>query len=139
MKTAYLYCDGGARGNPGPAGAAAVFFDIHHHPLGEIKEFLGRTTNNVAEYQGILLGLKLARSHGIQVLKVRLDSELIVEQIKGHYRVRHPGLRPLWEEVRMLLKTFSQWEVVHIPRSENSAADRLVNLAIDQGVGRTVR
>lgn len=133
MSGGYLYCDGGARGNPGPAGAGAVLLDAQRQLLAEAKKYLGDTTNNVAEYQGLLIGLALARKHNIRSLKIRLDSELIVRQVNGQYKVRHPGLRPLWEKTQQQLQQFSEWEITHIPRHENAKADKLVNLAINQG------
>jgi ribonuclease HI len=129
---AKLFCDGGARGNPGPAGAAAILYDTQGNELGHCARFLGNATNNIAEYQGLLQGLDLAKKKGIQQLFIQLDSELIVKQIKREYKVRHPGLLPLWQESCQKLKAFTSWEIKHIPREQNSVADRLVNQAIDE-------
>jgi ribonuclease HI len=126
-----LFCDGGARGNPGPAGAAAILYDPQGRELGSRKAFLGEATNNVAEYQGVLMGLDLAKTLGIRKLQVRLDSELVVRQLRGEYKVKHPGLIPLWEKAKQGLRAFSTWNVEHVPREKNAAADRLVNAAID--------
>ena len=95
-------------------------------------EYLGPTTNNVAEYRGLLLGLDLARRHGLQELVIRLDSELIVRQLTGEYRVKAPELKRLWAEARHRLDGFLRWEVSHVPREENAEADRLVNESIDR-------
>jgi ribonuclease HI len=127
-----LFCDGGARGNPGPAGAAAVLYAADGRVLAQQGEYLGRATNNVAEYHGVLLGLDLARRHHIQDLRLRLDSELVVRQLNGVYRVRHPDLLTLWQEVKQRLQGFAAWRVDHIPRAQNAAADRLVNEVIDR-------
>jgi len=129
-----LFCDGGARGNPGPAGCGAVLYDGEGRMLEQRGEYLGRATNNVAEYRGLLLGLSLARAHGVQSLDVSLDSELIVRQINGQYKVRHPELRTLWDEVMRELRGFASWKVGHVRREQNAVADRLVNEAIDRQV-----
>jgi ribonuclease HI len=130
-----IFCDGGARGNPGPAGAAAVLYDGGGRRLDARGEYLGRATNNVAEYRGLLLGLDLALHHGLQDLTIRLDSELIVRQLTGEYRVKAPELKPLWAEARKRLAHFARWEVAHVPRAENAEADRLVNESIDRHSG----
>ncbi len=131
MKEASLYCDGGARGNPGPAAAGAV---LQHEGklLDEQGRFLGRATNNVAEYQGVLLGLQMAKAHGIETLHIRLDSELIVKQLLGLYKVKHPVLKPLWESVKVSLTHFKAWDIAHVPRAQNKEADRMVNQVLDQ-------
>ncbi len=127
-----LYCDGASRGNPGLAGAGVVLVD----PNGEIalrhREYLGQATNNVAEYRGLLLGLKLARNLGIKKLRVHSDSELLVRQLNGVYRVKQPHLRTLWQEARGALQQFETCEIIHVPRELNREADRLANQAIDQ-------
>ncbi len=127
-----LHADGGARGNPGPAGAGAVLYDPQGRTLARRARYLGRTTNNVAEYQGLILGLETARDLGARSLTVRLDSELIVRQLNGQYRVRTPHLRPLYQKARQLMTDFEAVEVQHVPREQNAEADRLVNQAIDQ-------
>lgn len=130
-ETGVLFCDGGARGNPGPAGAGAVLYDDAGNVLDRRGEYLGRATNNTAEYRGVLLGLELARRHGLREIRLRLDSELVVRQLTGQYRVRHPELLGLWDEVKRQLRAFTVWDVAHIPREQNAAADKLVNEAID--------
>lgn len=130
MKQADLYCDGGARGNPGPAGAGAVLL-IDEQVVDKTGKYLGRATNNSAEYQGLLLGLELARGHQVQNLAIYLDSELIVKQILGTYKVKHAGLLPLWQAVKKELGRFNNWSIKHVPRSMNKLADQMVNQAID--------
>lgn len=127
-----LYCDGASRGNPGLAGAGVVLLD----PEGEVrlqeKAFLGQTTNNVAEYRALLLGLQQARKLGIRKLRIHSDSELLVRQINGVYRVKQPHLLALWREACQELQRFETCEVVHVPREMNRQADRLANQGIDQ-------
>jgi len=131
----YIFCDGGARGNPGPAGAGTIIYNEEGKVLAEDKKYLGKATNNVAEYQGVLLGLKLAKKQGITRVHLRLDSELIVNQLTGRYKVRDLKLRQLWQEVKHELAAFDSWQAKHIPRAENSQADFLVNQAIDKAEG----
>jgi ribonuclease HI len=127
-----VHVDGGARGNPGPAAGAAVLRSDDGELLSMDSELLGVTTNNVAEYRGLLLGLDLARQHGVQELAIRLDSELIVRQLTGEYRVKAPELKVLWAEAQRRLGRFSRWDVAHVPREANAEADRLVNRSIDR-------
>jgi len=131
IKEASLYCDGGARGNPGPAGAGAVLF-VQEKIVDEKGKYLGQGTNNFAEYHGLLLGLDMVFQHQVQLVHIRLDSELIVKQIQGVYKVKHPNLIPLWKQVKQKLGQLSSWDIAHVPRSENKAADAMVNQAIDQ-------
>jgi ribonuclease HI len=132
---AVLWTDGAARGNPGPAGIGAIL----KSPTGEVlfkgSEFLGHTTNNVAEYKAVLLGLAGALAQGIDRIEVRADSELLIKQLKGEYRVKSPGLRPLFEEARRLISRFTSVKLTHIRRELNGEADRLANEGIDR-VGR---
>jgi ribonuclease HI len=132
---AILWTDGAARGNPGPAGIGAIL----KSPSGEVlytgSEFLGHTTNNVAEYKAVLLGLTGALAKGIERIEVRADSELLIKQLKGEYRVKSPGLRPLFEEARRLIARFNSVKLTHIRRELNGEADRLANQGIDR-VGR---
>jgi ribonuclease HI len=127
-----LYCDGASRGNPGQAGAGALLLD----PGGETKvrqgRYLGQTTNNVAEYQALLLGLNLALDRGIRKIQVFADSELLVRQLNGQYRVKAPHLLPLWQAARQALGKFETYKISHVPRDLNQTADRLANEAIDQ-------
>ena len=126
-----LYTDGAARGNPGPAGAGAVILNPAGHVMAKIGKFLGESTNNVAEYTGLILGLKRARAMGIKELDVFSDSELLVKQLAGDYAVKADHLKPLHDEAKQLLAAFSEVDVAHIPREENEAADEMSNRAID--------
>lgn len=126
-----LFTDGAARGNPGPAGAGAVIISPEGHVVAKLGKYLGETTNNVAEYTGLILGLKRAKAMGLRELDVLADSELLVKQLSGEYAVKADHLRPLHEEAQALLKGFDQVEVRHIPREENAAADEMSNKAID--------
>ncbi|WP_257459755.1 ribonuclease HI family protein [Archangium lipolyticum] len=127
-----LFSDGAARGNPGPAGAGAVLMDTEGRVVARLGRFLGIQTNNYAEYMGLLLGLKHARSLGVKELEVLADSELLIRQLQGRYQVKSPTLRPLYEEAAGLLKEFSQVKLVHVPREKNKAADEMSNRAIDE-------
>lgn len=130
------HCDGGSRGNPGPAGYGAVIEDAGGQVLARLSEFLGRQTNNYAEYSGLLAVLKWAEEHGYSRLKVVSDSELIVKQMKGQYKVASPALLPLWEEARGLARKLERFEIGHTLRGGNKEADRLANEAMDRGVGK---
>ncbi len=131
-KRTRLYTDGAARGNPGPAGAGAVIVNPDGHIMAKIGKFLGESTNNVAEYMGLLLGLKRAKAMGIKELEVLSDSELLVKQLAGDYAVKADHLRPLHDEAQSLLKGFAWIQVRHIPREENAQADLMSNRAIDE-------
>ena len=132
---AVLWTDGAARGNPGPAGIGAILKSQSGEVLYTGSEFLGHTTNNVAEYKAVLLGLAGALAQGVHRVEVRADSELLIKQLKGEYRVKSPGLRPLFEEARRLISRFSSVKLTHIRRELNGEADRLANQGIDR-VGR---
>jgi ribonuclease HI len=127
-----LYTDGAARGNPGPAGAGAVILNPDGHVVAKIGKFLGDSTNNVAEYMGLILGLKRAKAMGIKELEVYADSELLVKQLLGEYQVKAEHLRPLHDEAKALLQAFSFIQLRHIPREENAQADAMSNRAIDE-------
>lgn len=127
-----LHTDGGARGNPGPAGIGVVLATEDGEVVAKVSKGIGWATNNVAEYRALLEGLQLARSAGADTLKVFMDSELIVRQMKGLYRVKHAGLRQLHSEARSLMRTFQRVEFEEVPREQNSEADALVNEAIDE-------
>jgi ribonuclease HI len=127
-----LFTDGAARGNPGPAGAGAVIVSPAGHIMAKIGKFLGESTNNVAEYTGLILGLKRAKAMGIKELDVFSDSELLVKQLAGDYAVKAEHLRPLHDEAQALLKAFPDVHVSHIPREQNTAADEMSNRAIDE-------
>ena len=127
-----LFADGGSRGNPGPAAGGAVLLDAGGAVVGEAGEFLGRATNNVAEWHGLLAGLAAALELGADELAVRMDSELVVRQLTGVYRVKHPDLKPLFARATSLLRRFRTVEIKHVPRKENAAADAVVNRILDE-------
>lgn len=127
------HCDGGSRGNPGPAGYGAVITNAHGQVVARLNEFLGVQTNNYAEYAGLLAVLKWALEHGKTRVRVISDSELMVKQMKGHYKVSSPGLRPLWEEARALARRLDGFEMSHTLRGGNKEADKLANQAMDKG------
>ncbi len=132
--------DGAARGNPGPASLGAVLIDGARPdaldpaapPDATISEALGTQTNNVAEWTGVLRALELARRLGAERVDMFLDSKLIVEQLHGRWRVKDAKLQPLWSEAKVLLGGFRRWSATHVPRAQNSAADRLANEALDR-------
>ena len=130
------HCDGGARGNPGPAGYGAVVTDAQGRILAELSEFLGNRTNNFAEYSGLLGVLQWALDNHHPRLRVVSDSELMVKQIQGKYKVNSPDLRPLWEEARRRIAQLDRFEIAHALRHKNKAADRLANQAMDKGTAR---
>jgi ribonuclease HI len=128
----HLYTDGAARGNPGEAGAGAVLIGPEGTELGTRSLYLGQCTNNVAEYYALLAGLELAEKHGCKQLQICLDSELIVRQIQGVYKVKNEHLKPLFGQVKNYLARLDNWLVKHVPRSENVRADELANRGIDE-------
>ena len=126
-----VHVDGGARGNPGPAAAAAVVSTPDGDVLDEAHEYLGVATNNVAEYRGLLLGLDRARALGADEVEVVNDSELVAKQVNGVYKVKHPDMKPLHAAALDALGRFARWRVRSVPRADNAAADALVNQALD--------
>jgi ribonuclease HI len=128
---ATLFADGGSRGNPGPAASGAVLYDEHGEVLREVGTFLGVATNNVAEWTGLLTGLEAAIELGVKDLAIRLDSELVVKQLSGAYRVKHEGLIPLHARAKVLLRSFARVDIRHVPRKQNAAADALCNQVLD--------
>jgi ribonuclease HI len=128
---AVAYIDGGARGNPGPAGYG-VRIERADAPVEEFGEAIGVATNNVAEYRGLLAALEWARAHGIRRLKIRSDSLLLVQQMLGNYKVKHPGLQSLHAKARLLAHEIGRVEFEHVRRESNVDADRLANAAMDQ-------
>jgi len=126
-----VHVDGGARGNPGPAAAACVIADAEGETIGEHAELLGRTTNNVAEYRALLLGLARARELGATEIEVIGDSELIAKQVQGVYKVKHEAMKPLHLEAMKALREFDSWSIRTVPRAQNARADALVNAALD--------
>jgi ribonuclease HI len=130
------HCDGGARGNPGPAGYGAILQDDAGHVLAQLSEYLGHRTNNFAEYAGLLGCLQWTLNHGHRNLHVTSDSELMVKQIQGKYKVNSPDLRPLWEEARRRIAQLDRFQITHALRHKNKAADQLANDAMDRGTGK---
>jgi len=127
-----LYCDGAARGNPGPAAIGAILFAPGQvEPVAALSERIGRATNNVAEYRALIAGLQVAREAGVNRLLVRSDSELLVRQMTGKYRVKAPGLKPLAREAAGLVQRFDEVGFEEVPRERNSLADELANAALD--------
>jgi ribonuclease HI len=130
------HCDGGARGNPGPAGYGAVLQTESGDILAELSEFLGIRTNNYAEYSGLLGVLAWALEHGHRRLRVISDSELMVKQIQGRYKVNSPDLKPLWTEAHSRIAQLDEFQITHALRHKNKDADRLANAAMDRGMGK---
>ena len=130
------HCDGGSRGNPGPAGFGALVQDANGRMLAELSEFLGIRTNNFAEYSGLLAVLQYALDHNHPRLRVVSDSELMVKQIQGKYKVNSPDLKPLWQEARSRIAKLEGFEISHALRHKNKDADRLANEAMDRGMKR---
>jgi ribonuclease HI len=129
-----IYCDGGARGNPGPAAIGAVVLDPSTDPptrLATVSESIGVATNNVAEYRALIAALEAAREFPARGLRIRADSQLVVRQLQGRYRVKQPHLRPYFERARELLAAYESVELAHVRREENTEADALVNAALD--------
>ncbi|MFN8037309.1 MAG: ribonuclease HI family protein [Acidimicrobiia bacterium] len=129
-----VYCDGGSRGNPGPAAIGAVVLDPSTDQpttLARVSEAIGVATNNVAEYRAVIAGLEAAREHPSRVLELRADSQLVVRQLEGRYRVKHPDLQPLHRRCRELLAAYDRVKLVHVARELNAEADALVNAALD--------
>ena len=129
-----LYTDGASRGNPGEAGAGIVLLDEKGRELATLSKYLGQCTNNSAEYQALIAGLETALETGCSFVHVFLDSELIVRQIEGRYKVKNEQLKPLFAKVKSLLARFTSWQVDHVPRTQNARADQLANKGIDDRV-----
>jgi ribonuclease HI len=133
-----LYCDGGARGNPGPAAIGALVLDPSTQPptrLATVSERIGVATNNVAEYRAVIAGLEAARAFPARAIQVRADSLLVIEQLKGRWRVKQPHLRPLHAQARALLDAYDEVDLAHVRRDQNVDADALVNAALDLPTG----
>ncbi len=130
------YSDGGARGNPGPSGYGVVIQDETGHKVASLSEYLGHQTNNFAEYQGLIAALEYAVKHGHKALKVISDSELLVRQIKGIYKVKNATLRDLHTRAKELIAKLEWFSIGHVLRGHNQEADRLANAAMDKGMGR---
>ena len=132
------YIDGGARGNPGPAGYGVQIQAADGAVIEELYGALGTATNNVAEYNGLLAALRWAIDHGERDVHIKSDSELLVKQMRGDYKVKHPGLQPLVARARLLIMELGTVTLEHVRREQNTAADRLSNVAMDLSEGKTV-
>ncbi len=130
------YIDGGARGNPGPAGYGVRIENEHGALINEFNGFLGSATNNVAEYNGLVAALKYAQEHGHRHVHIKSDSELLVKQMRGEYRVKNAGLQPLYAQARTIARDLDRVVYEHVRREQNKDADRLANLAMDEGTSR---
>lgn len=135
---AILFADGGSRGNPGPSASGAVLLTPGGDVLEEVGKYLGIATNNVAEWTALCIGLEAAARLGFRRLAVRMDSELVVKQIRGEYRVKHPDLKPLFARAQALRRKFEQFEIRHVPRKQNALADAVVNRVLDQEAAAAV-
>jgi ribonuclease HI len=133
------HSDGGARGNPGPAGYGVVIKDESGHKVAALSEYLGHQTNNFAEYQGLIAALEYALKHGPKALKLISDSELLVRQIKGIYKVKNPTLQDLHARAKELIAQLDWFSIGHALREHNQEADGLANAAMDKGMGRVTR
>ena len=131
-----IFADGGSRGNPGPAASGAVLTDGSGRVVREVGTFLGTTTNNVAEWTGLITGLEAALELGATEIVIRLDSELVIKQLSGVYRVKHPNMIPLHAKAKALLRNFAHVDVKHVPRKQNAAADAVVNAVLDARADR---
>jgi ribonuclease HI len=131
MKKAILYCDGASRGNPGPSSYGFVIFE-GDEIISKDGKRIGNTTNNVAEYTALIEGLKKAISLNVEEIEIRADSQLLIRQVLGQYKVKTPHIKELFVVVMGLLKNFKKYTAVHIPREENADADEMANWALDQ-------
>jgi len=125
------YADGASRGNPGPSSFGAVVFDTDGKELHSVSQAIGHSTNNQAEYRGAIAALEAALGLGANEVELRMDSELIVRQLSGRYKVRNPKLIPLHNRMLYLRTRFDRVSIVHVPRAQNKVADRLANAALD--------
>jgi len=127
--------DGGSRGNPGPAAYGVVVRDPRGEIVARLKKYIGKNTNNVAEYFGLIAALDYAQNHGIRALRVESDSELMVKQMRGQYKVKSEELKPLFERAKKMSQTFETFSISHVYREQNKEADALVNQALDETSG----
>ena len=128
--------DGGSRGNPGPASYGVVVRNERGEVVAKLKKYIGRMTNNVAEYYGLIAALDYAQSNGVRALRIESDSELLVQQMRGHYKVKSLDLRPLFERAKKMSQTFESFRIDHVYREQNSEADALANEALDETSGK---
>jgi ribonuclease HI len=131
------HIDGGSRGNPGPAGYGVFITNRHGHKVASLSDYLGRQTNNYAEYQGLLAALDYALTHEPNALAVIADSELLVKQVRGEYKVKSPALQDLYRRAREMIARLEWFSIQHVLRESNREADRLANEAMDKGMGRS--
>lgn len=134
MKKITAYTDGASRGNPGDAGIGIVFVDENGNVVREIAEYIGQTTNNIAEYTALITALKEAVEMGYEVIEIVSDSELMVKQLNGEYQVKNEGIKPLHKEAGELLKEFKQYSIRHVRREQNKRADELANQGINEAL-----
>lgn len=127
--------DGGSRGNPGPAAYGVVIRDPRGEVVAHLKKYIGRATNNVAEYYGLIAALDYAQSHGVRALRIESDSELLVNQMRGRYKVKSADLKPLFERARKMSRSFDSFRIEHVYREKNAEADKLANEALDETSG----
>jgi len=127
--------DGGSRGNPGPAAYGVIIRDGRGEIVAKLKKYIGRMTNNVAEYYGLIAAMDYAQSHSIRALRIESDSELLVKQMRGQYKVKSEDLRPLFERAQKMSKTFDSFRIEHVYREQNREADALANEALDETEG----
>jgi ribonuclease HI len=135
MKKLVINTDGGSRNNPGPAGIGVVFSDEQGEVMAKYKEYIGEATNNIAEYSALIKGLEKAKDFEAAEIECRLDSELVVKQLNGEYKMKNEGLKPLFVKVNDLVKNFNKISFLHVRREFNKEADKLVNQAIDLHLG----
>ncbi len=136
VRRVVVHTDGASRGNPGDAGIGWLILDESGKPVREGGRYIGVTTNNVAEYNALIEGLKMALEEGADEILVRSDSELMVRQVSGDYRVKNEGLLPLFVQARRLLLRFKRWRIEYVPREQNRRADALANRGIDRKVNK---
>ena len=129
--------DGGSRGNPGPAAYGVIIHDARGEIVGKLKKYIGRMTNNVAEYYGLIAAMDYAQSHAIRALRIESDSELLVKQMRGQYKVKSEDLRPLFERAQKMSKAFESFRIEHVYREQNREADALANEALDETENKT--
>lgn len=130
-KKIFLYTDGGSRGNPGPAGIGVIVLGSNRKKIKEVFRYIGRATNNVAEYSALICGLEEAVHLGADEVIINVDSELLVKQLSGEYKVKNAEMKPLFEKALGMLKRLGSFEIKHIDRTKNKDADKLVNRAIN--------
>jgi len=131
--------DGGSRGNPGPAAYGVVIRDPRGEVVARLKKYIGRATNNVAEYYGLIAALDYAQSQGIRALRIESDSELLVNQMRGRYKVKSADLKPLFERAQKMSRAFESFRIEHVYRERNAEADKLANEALDETSGKGSR